>query len=87
MPEAGLNCIVCLRKETKTPQCPAALIRTGRLEEHPGDSTTIVEAKLVGQHQTRRETHWILIVLNVAVLTTHERHVQGNAGFPGSFFT
>lgn len=60
MPEAGLNCIVCLRKETKTPQCPAALIRTGRLKEHPGDSATKVEAKLLAQHQTRRETHWML---------------------------
>lgn len=53
MPEAGLNCIVCLRKETKAPQCPAALIRTGRLKEHPGDGTTIVEAMLLAQHQTR----------------------------------
>lgn len=68
MPEADLNCIVCLRKETKTPQCPAALIRTGRLEEHPGDSTTIVEAKLLAQHQARGETNWILIVLNDAAV-------------------
>lgn len=72
MPEAGLNCIVCLRQETKTPRCPAALIRTGRLEEHPGDSTTIVEAKLLAQHQTRRETHWILIVLSDAV----QQHIR-----------
>lgn len=47
MPEAGLNCIVCLRKETKTPQCPASLIRAGRLEEGPGDSTATAEAKLL----------------------------------------
>lgn len=67
MPEAGLNCIVCLRKETKTPECPATLIRTGRLEEHPGDSAAILEAKLLAQHQTRRETHWILVVLNDSV--------------------
>lgn len=67
MPEAGLNCIVCLRKKTKTPQCPAALIRTGRLEEHPGDGTTIVEAKLLAQRQIGRETDWILIVSNDAV--------------------
>lgn len=57
MPEAGLNCIVCLREETTTPQCPAALIRTGRLEENPGDGTTTAEAKLLAMHQIRRETH------------------------------
>lgn len=60
MPEAGLNCIVCLRKETKTPLCPAALIRTGRLKEHPGDSATKVEAKLLAQRQTSRDTHRML---------------------------
>lgn len=37
MPEAGLNCIVCLREETTTPWRPAALIRAGRLDEPPPD--------------------------------------------------
>lgn len=37
MPEAGLNCIVCLREETKTPWRPAALIRAGRLDKAPQD--------------------------------------------------
>jgi len=67
MPEAGLNCIVCFSKETKTPQCPAALIRTERLEEHPGDSLTMVEGKLLAQHQARREANWTPIVLNDAL--------------------
>lgn len=60
MPEAGLNCIVCLRVETKTPQCPAALIRTGRLKELPGDSTTTVDAKLLASNQDR-DTDWSLL--------------------------
>lgn len=37
MPEAGLNCIVCLREETTTPRRPAALIRAGRLDKPPQD--------------------------------------------------
>lgn len=37
MPEAGLNCIVCLSEETKTPWRPAALIRAGRLDKAPQD--------------------------------------------------
>lgn len=73
MPEAGLNCIVCLREETTTPWCPAALIRTGRLEEHPGDSATKVEAKLLAQHQTMRETHRIVIVLSDATMLQYVR--------------
>lgn len=56
MPEASLNCIVCLRKGREIPWCPAALIRSGRLEEYPRGSDTIVEAKLLAQHQARRRT-------------------------------
>lgn len=66
MPEAGLNCIVSLRKETKTPQCPATLIRTGRLEERPGDSATKAEAKLLAQRHVGSWIYPMLFVLNDA---------------------
>lgn len=50
MPEAGLNCIVCLGEEPTTPQCPAALVRASWGEETSGGgggSTATTQAKLL----------------------------------------
>lgn len=74
MPEAGLNCIACLRKETKTPQCPAALISTGGLKERSGERATIMEAKLLAQHQIRDGWNWVGFSLKETVK-------KGGAGF------